>query len=352
MKILIISQWSNPKTQGGIQTFIRCIKKMFPSNIIILTCGIFKKGTFKVEDVVEILRTRICKVIDKLLYRILRTVLFKKKVKKIKPDICILSTPDEINFIENKKIKKILVQHTGFDVYFSRYYLNDYKLLEKTKKELDCFVVLSQYDKIKLIEEFNFPIEKINVIRHSCEIPLRKKEKIKTKNLVMIARLTASKRFDLAIKAMKKLTDFNLNIYGSGEEEKNIKSLIEKEKIKNVKLCGATSEVVKRLDENSIFIMTSDYEGYGITNIEAMRRGLPIILRNTFAAAKDIIINNGILLEKKWDEDLFCEAVREVYNNYETYSKNSIKLGERHSLDIIKKEWEELFQSLLEQEHK
>ena len=48
--------------------------------------------------------------------------------------------------------------------------------------------------------------------------------------------------------------------------------------------------------------MTSDFEGYPITLIEAMRRGFPIVLRNTFDSAQDIVINNGVLLEKEWDK--------------------------------------------------
>lgn len=85
--------------------------------------------------------------------------------------------------------------------------------------------------------------------------------------------------------------------------------------------------------------MTSDREGYGITNIEAMTRGLPIILRNTFESAPDIVQNNGILLEKEWDEDKFVEAVYKVYENYEYYSKNSIEMGKRHTFEVIKNKW-------------
>lgn len=88
--------------------------------------------------------------------------------------------------------------------------------------------------------------------------------------------------------------------------------------------------------------MTSDYEGYPISTIEAMRRGLPIILRDTFDSAKDIVINNGILLDKNWNEDKFVEAVKKTYNNYEYYSENSKKLGERYEFEEIKREWEKV----------
>lgn len=90
--------------------------------------------------------------------------------------------------------------------------------------------------------------------------------------------------------------------------------------------------------------MTSDHEGYGITNIEAMRSGLPILIRNTFTAAKDIIDKNGILLNKGWDEDSFVTSVKDIYKNYEMYSEESLNQGSRHDLKIIKKEWEKLIE--------
>ena len=175
-----------------------------------------------------------------------------------------------------------------------------------------------------------------------------KEKKQKNKKLIMIGRIdNNSKRFDLAIKAMKKLPEYTLDIYGDiyldrKRDYEVLKELIKKENINNVTFKGATNKVQEVLDESGIYIMTSDYEAYGIVNIEAMRRGLPIVLRNTFDAAQDIVIDNGVLLGKEWDEDKFVEAVKKVYDNYEYYSENSKKLGERHSPEVIKKEWDRL----------
>ena len=213
---------------------------------------------------------------------------------------------------------------------------------------IDCFVFLSKYDQEKFVKELNLDINKTKVIRHCCEVELLEKEKLRNKKLIIIARLeNKQKRIDLAIKAMKKLPDFTLEIYGAGPDEEMLNNLIKQEKLEdNVFLMGATNKVKEKLDECSIFVMTSDYEGYGITSIEAMRRGLPIVLRNTFESAQDIIENNGILLEKEWNEDKFTEAVRKIYDNYEFYSKNAVEMGKRHDFEIIKFQWEELVKNI------
>lgn len=347
MKILFLADGCHPATQGGIQTFGRALKKMFEKNLIFLSYYTKNKKIFKVNDVIEILSSNIIfRLIDKLLFRFPRNYMSKKWIKKINPDICILRSPQNLKILKNIECKKILVQHIRLDIYFKSesYYNNEKKLLEKSKKDLDYFIVTSPKDKIKWINEYNFPENKVKLIRHSCELELKKEKKEKNKVLIMIARLDNNhKRFDLAIKAMKNLADFNLKIYGSGPDEEFLKNLIKENNLKNVFICGSTNKVKERLDEAGIFIMTSDYESYGISNIEAMRRGLPIIIRDTFEGASDVVINNGILLDKEWNEKEFCEGIKKIYNNYEYYSKNSIEMGKRHNLEVIKKEWEKLF---------
>ena len=144
---------------------------------------------------------------------------------------------------------------------------------------------------------------------------------------------------------MKKFLE-EMNFYESGNSILKGNFEVKENNLNNVILYGGTNKVKEKLDEVGIFIMTSDFEGYPISTIEAMRRGLPIILRNTFEAAQDIVIDNGILLEKKWNEENFIEAVRKVYNNYKFYSENSIKQGKRYDLKKIENEWQNLMQNL------
>lgn len=346
MKILFIADGCHPATQGGIQTFGRALKKMFKEELFFLSYKTKKNKLFNVNNSIEIGSSSfVFLVFNKLLKNLFRNILLKDKIKKVNPDVCILRSPQNLKNLKNIQCKKILVQHLQLDNYFKSksYYNLEDELLETSKKELDYFIVTSPKDKEKLINDFNFPEEKVKVIRHSCEIESLKKTKKKNKNLIMIARLDNNqKRFDLAIKAMKNLHEFTLKIYGSGPDKKALEKIILKNNIKNVKLCGETDEIEQKLDEAGIFIMTSDFEGYPVTAIEAMRRGLPIIMRNTFEGASDIVINNGILLEIEWNEKKFCEYVRQIYNNYEYYSKNSIHMAKRYDLDIIKTEWEKV----------
>ena len=343
-KIVVLTLAAHPMAQGGIQAFVRRIKKYYNNEVILLTNRNKDEKIFPVNDVVEIGNlSTIFRIVNRLLKDKIRKYFVIKELKKINPEIIICNFPYELEMIKEFKCKKkILIQHFNFERFIS-----DISRMQNLKKDLTNYIVLSPYDKEKFQKGFGLLEEKVKVIRHTCEIELLQSKKEKNKKLIMIARLdNDQKRFDLAIKAMKQLPEFTLDIYAdrvNGEQELNmLKKLVIDNKISNVFLRGSTNNIQEKLDESGIFIMTSDYEGYGITNIEAMRRGLPIVLRNTYEAAQDIVIDNGILLEKEWNENKFVEAVRKVYDNYEYYSENSKKLGKRHSPEVIKKEWDKL----------
>ena len=347
MKILSFSRDGNPNCLGGVETFQRNLYKMFEEKILFLTFKRNRKKYFNINNIIEIdiNKNGISKFLAKILsksrysYYIIKNILKKEKI-----EILILNSPNDIKKLRKLKCKKILVQHGSWEFYQETNFRDQPKLIEIIREHIDCYVFLSKYDQEKFVKELNLDINKTKVIRYCCEVELLENEKQKNKKLIIVARLDNNqKRLDLAIKAMKKLSDFTLEIYGAGPDEEILRELIKQENLENnVFLMGATNKVKEKLDECGIFIMTSDHEGYLITSIEAMRRGLPIILRNTFESAQDIIKNNGILLDKEWNEDKFAETVRKIYDNYEFYSKNAVEIGKRHDFEIIKSQWEEL----------
>lgn len=348
-KILFLPNGNDPRGIGGIQTFGRVLGKFFPENLLYII--LFENNSnnqFEVSNKkIYCLKksSLIIKILNRLLNKNLFRNIFKWKIKNFTYEIVILSSPQELKYNLRKECKKILVQHTLLDGLWKRkeYFNQEINLLNKCKEQLDYFITLSDYDKKELIEKYNYPACKARTIRHSSEIPILQTKKYRTKKLVMITRLANYyKRIDLAIKGMELLKDYELNIYGDGPDEKMLKDLVMQKKLTNIIFHGAINNISEKLDENSIFIMTSDFEGYPMGVVEALRRGLPIILRKTFPSSEDIIQENGVLLEKEWNIIEFAKAVENCYQNFEKYSKKSIELGKRHDIEIIKKEWEKI----------
>lgn len=85
-----------------------------------------------------------------------------------------------------------------------------------------------------------------------------------------------------------------------------LKNLCEKYDIKdNIIFCGKVEDVSKFLDSVDIFVLPSRYEGFGISLIEAMYKGIPCIASN-IDGPKEIIKDNeyGLLFKNNDYEDL------------------------------------------------
>ncbi len=90
---------------------------------------------------------------------------------------------------------------------------------------------------------------------------------------IIIARLKAYKRVDIAIEAFNELK-IPLVVVGSGEEEKNLKKIAKS----HIKFTGQVSETEKRkLIAHSLALIQPQEEDFGITAVEAMASGKPVI---------------------------------------------------------------------------
>lgn len=340
MEIICIGKGNDPRCLGGVETFERILGKIFEDNIKFYVYTPSKEYLFQIENNIKNIQ-KPTSIKEKILLKVLgKTRLTEYEIKREKPDVVIINKPKDLRMLKGGKFKKVLVQHSDLKSYKEGAFSSK-NIIKLIQEELDYYIFLSDNSKEKFVKFLKLRENQGITIRHSCEMKLLNNSKLKNKKLIIIARIeNRQKRIDLAIEAMKKLPDFTLDIYGDGVHKEMLEKMVIEEGLEErVFFRGKTTKIKEKLDEAGIFIMTSDYEGYGITNIEAMMRGLPIILRNTFESAPDIVQNNGVLLEKEWDEDKFVEAVYKVYENYDYYSRNSIELGKRHTFEVIKDEW-------------
>ena len=123
----------------------------------------------------------------------------------------------------------------------------------------------------------------------------------------MVSRLEPEKQINLAIKALADLMiksgNIGLVIVGAGSEERNLVSLVSELKLSNyVKFEGWQENIATYYKTADLFLVTSRYEGYGLTIIEAKACGLPIVSTNVGVAreAGAIIVEEqpGVIANK------------------------------------------------------
>jgi glycosyltransferase involved in cell wall biosynthesis len=130
------------------------------------------------------------------------------------------------------------------------------------------------------------------------------------------SRLVPYKKIDLAVKAFSRL-GIPLKIFGVGPEMKYLKSIAKP----NVEFLGKVSDEEKnRLYANCIAYLNPQEEDFGITAIEAMASGRPVIAYASGGATETIIEGKtGEFFEKQWWEELADKVIRFNERKYDPY---------------------------------
>ncbi len=123
--------------------------------------------------------------------------------------------------------------------------------------------------------------------------------------LLMVARFDSQKDHETLIKAMNFLDEkYILSLAGEGVNLERIKNLVKKYNLENrVKFLGFVKDIEKIYQKHDIFILSSNWEGFGLVAIEAMASGLPVIASNV-EGLKEVVGKAGLLFEKKNEKDL------------------------------------------------
>ncbi len=186
-------------------------------------------------------------------------------------------------------------------------------------------------DNIKVIyNSVNFDF--VNIIDKT---EAQEKIRIKGKIIFSVARLVPWKGFEMLIniwpELLEKDQDLRLVIAGSGPEEGNLKTLIEKNNLEDkVFLVGKVEhkDLSTYFSASDIFVLNSGYEGLSHVLIEAMAHKLPIIASSKGGNVEVIEDRlNGFLAEYNNEED-WKKAILELVNNEELKNKfveNSLK---------------------------
>lgn len=345
MKVVSID-YHSVNCLSGIATFNRNLEVFFNGNIKFITVYSKEKAHNIEEQCFGIPYTFPYKLINYISRYRLYPYFVSKEINQYQDSFLVFNSPSLLRFVNKNNNKIALIQHQDFSIMYKNKsgFGRDDKFIDYVFNLIDYFICLSPCDeeKIKSYIPHKFH-SKLRVIPHSTKIKQGVSRKKCRKKLLMLGRLDNNqKRFDLVIKSMKNLPEWELSIYGDGKDKEYIRKTISKMNASNVHLKEFTNDIKSVLDSHDIHVMSSDFEGYPITNIEAITRGMPIIVRNTFSSASDIIDGNGVLLAKDWNENDFVSAVKHVEKEFEKFSIKSLDISKRFTLDRVSQLWKNL----------
>ena len=212
----------------------------------------------------------------------------------------------------------------------------------------------SQGTKVDTTTNYFIPEQKVSVFPILIAPSLQKYRVREERDeaIVIVGRLHKSKGHDSLLRQfcllVREYPNMKLIIVGDGHQKRNLENLVTELQIENnVVFAGfiQNSEIGKIFSKSLIGISASIYEAYGITNLESLREGTPIICTRT-AGSKDILVEkyNGVFYSSEVNSALI-DSVNTVLGGWDSYSINSIKtFNEKYSLLHIDKQFLRLVQ--------
>ena len=180
------------------------------------------------------------------------------------------------------------------------------------------------------------------------KIPLRYEGK-RRDTFVAVGRLTKQKNYPLLLQAfgmlLEEFPNYTLEIYGEGEEKKNLMELCQKEKLtEQVSFMGFTENVLNKIIDAKGYVMSSDFEGQSNSMLEALCIGLPVICTDyPSGGARKLIYNgkNGILVPVGDAHAIYKGMKRIIMDEAFAMSiaSEATKIKKRYRADAIAEKW-------------
>lgn len=189
----------------------------------------------------------------------------------------------------------------------------------------DAIIAVSEYTKSVLTGMFPKLLPKLKIVRNCVQLPasfdnkryLRRFSLPKGRYIITVSRLVARKGIDTVIGVMPQLIRMFDDIYyivaGDGEQRNRLANLArEKDVSDRVIFVGSVNgmERLALLETSSVFVMpvrrlSDDFEGFGISIIEAEAAGLPVVVGNSGGAPEALVDGKtGFVVDPESEEEL------------------------------------------------
>lgn len=268
--------------------------------------------------------------------------------------------------MEDLGIKVIMWNHEN---YFFPLYKGDYnnilRLREEIYKKVSIVLWLSKGSALigSVFNDNSVVME--NPLSFSSNINQINTDNFDSGNLISVARYNSyQKRIDRLIRVFAKILEkrpktklyivgpYDLSMKFFDGYYKSVSDLIKELRIpkENLIFIGEVKKVEKHYPKAAINVLTSEYEGFGVTILEAGFWGLPSVIFSGSGSAE--LITDGIdgYVIKDGNEEVMADKIVSLLSNLETYkemSKNAEKLALKYEQSVIGEKWKNLINELL-----
>lgn len=212
-----------------------------------------------------------------------------------------------------------------------------------TSTKAQSNLIREQFKKYKGLEPvvLTIPVVGLDKIR----IPRKPRRR---HSLISVGRLAPEKQMnwviDAVVAAKKYVPDLTLDIYGEGAEEAKLREQIENLKCRDfVHLCGfcKLDEIYQEYDA---YVSASYVETFGVTLLEAVGSGLPIVGFDIRYGAQVFIDENENGYKVPWgDRSELAKAIVRLFTeaDLETFRRHSYEKARSYLTEEVEKKWKD-----------
>jgi glycosyltransferase involved in cell wall biosynthesis len=229
------------------------------------------------------------------------------------------------------------------------------RLMPQHLRRLDAFVTVSARDADDYRRHLRLGHTRLLFIPNSVPAPRVPPTNGRAKLVIAAGRLVGSKRYDVLLRAFARVAaerpDWQLRLYGDGEQRDNLRALVDELGLhNNVRMMGSYSPIETEWAKASIAAVSADQEPFGMTLVEAMRAGLPVVSTDAPHGPREII-TEGVdgLLTPVGDPEALGAALLRVINDDDKrreMSAAALANSRRYDPEPIAEQYEKLFEEL------
>ncbi|HOS82743.1 MAG TPA: glycosyltransferase [Methanolinea sp.] len=166
-----------------------------------------------------------------------------------------------------------------------------------------------------------------------------------------VNRIYPEKRIELQIEAFRKLPEENLVIvggYAKGDHSKRYAQTVLKNLPPNVKYIGGVSEsdLISLYARCKGHVTTAINEDYGLTPLESMASGKPVVAVNEGGYRETIVDGTGLLVNA--DVQSLVSAIKIISKNPSQYQQACIRQAAKFDVNLFKDKFNKVLKNIIE----
>ncbi|MFF5208276.1 glycosyltransferase family 4 protein [Streptosporangium sp. NPDC000396] len=278
----------------------------------------------------------------------------RRELQRLRTDV-LITTRAGLNIMAARFAPERVVRIAQEHLHFEAHRPGMSKEIRRWYPKLDAVVTLTEADRHDYRTMLDRAPTRVFAIGNGLAGRPRPRSRQDNRIVLAAGRLVPVKGYTRLLKAfaevIKERPDWKLRIYGQGRSEEQLAKLVVKLRLHdNVTLMGPTDDIEGELAKASIHAVSSRFEGFGMTIIEAFACGVPVVSFDCPRGPREIITSgHDGLLVPPGDVDALAAGLLKMIDDEEgrlRMAGNALETARRYDISMIVDRWEKAFAEL------